>query len=142
MGIYDDMLSLKRPASAHPRMPREERAKQFMPFASLRGFGDEISERGRERTERRIPDEDEDRIKSAREKELAQKISAHPDVRVLLFVPALPGGTRGEYRVVKGRAARYDPVEHTVYLSGERVDLKDAVSIEFEQDDTEEQDGS
>lgn len=39
MGDYDDILHLQRPVSRkHPPMRREDRAKQFMPYASLRGF--------------------------------------------------------------------------------------------------------
>ena len=38
---YDDLLELPRPEpdpKRHPRMPRQERAAQFAPFAALTGF--------------------------------------------------------------------------------------------------------
>ena len=36
---YADIMDKERPTlPKHPTMPRETRAKQFMPFASLRGF--------------------------------------------------------------------------------------------------------
>ena len=47
MGRYDDIIGLERPVSLkHPPMPRPDRAKQFMPFAALRGFDDVIDDRG------------------------------------------------------------------------------------------------
>ncbi len=43
---YDDILHAERPRSAkHPPMSRPERAKQFLPFATLRGFGDLLTDR-------------------------------------------------------------------------------------------------
>ena len=46
MSAYSDIITLTRPVSArHPQMRRADRAKQFMPFASLRGYGDAIADR-------------------------------------------------------------------------------------------------
>ena len=42
MNPYEDMLHLNRPRSRHPVMERAQRAKQFMPFAALVGYGDEL----------------------------------------------------------------------------------------------------
>ncbi len=42
-GKYDDIINMKRPKSPnHPKMPIENRAAQFSPFAALTGFDDEI----------------------------------------------------------------------------------------------------
>ncbi|MBR2695830.1 hypothetical protein IKE86_02905 [Candidatus Saccharibacteria bacterium] len=32
---FSDIINLPRPASKHPKMPLEKRAKQFAPFAAL-----------------------------------------------------------------------------------------------------------
>ena len=46
MNAYSDMLALPRPVSArHPQMRRADRAKQFMPFAALRGYEETIEEK-------------------------------------------------------------------------------------------------
>ena len=46
MNAYCDIIAQPRPVSRrHPQMRRADRAKQFMPFAALRGFEDTISER-------------------------------------------------------------------------------------------------
>ncbi|MBQ8639221.1 MAG: hypothetical protein IJ468_08630 [Lachnospiraceae bacterium] len=40
---YDDIINLPRPVSArHPRMSNGERAKQFCPFAALKGFDEAV----------------------------------------------------------------------------------------------------
>ncbi len=39
MSAYDDMIHLSRPISCHPKMPRQDRAKLFAPFAALSGHG-------------------------------------------------------------------------------------------------------
>ena len=45
MNAYSDILALPRPVSRrHPQMRRADRAKQFMPFASLKGYDDTIRE--------------------------------------------------------------------------------------------------
>ncbi len=52
---YADILNLPRPEPArHRRMPAENRAAQFMPFAALTGYEDAIgktAEQVRERAE-------------------------------------------------------------------------------------------
>ena len=43
---YGDILELERPEPSpkHPRMSMVNRAKQFSPFAALRGYGDELEQ--------------------------------------------------------------------------------------------------
>ena len=131
MGGYDDIIGLERPKSSRPRMPRADRAKQFMPFASLRGFGDEIHEREEVREEKRTPGEDEAAEKNARVNELARVISSRPAVRVLLFVPRQAGSAEGKTVTLTGTASGYDPVERTVRISGKKVSLDDVYSLEI-----------
>ncbi|MBR6706580.1 MAG: hypothetical protein IKI84_07875 [Clostridia bacterium] len=131
MGRYDDIIGLERPLSSHVRMPRADRAKQFMPFASLRGFDDEIREREEVLEERRTPSEDEDAVKNARVNELARVISSHPAVRVLLFVPSRAGSGEGKTVWVTGTASGYDPAERTVRLSGRKISLDDVYRLEI-----------
>ena len=139
MGRYDDIIGLERPDSAHPRMPRADRAKQFMPFASLRGFGDEIREKEEVREDRRIPGEDEEAEKNARVNELARVISSHPAVRILLFVPRQTGSGEGKTVRLTGNASGYDPVDRTVLLSGRKISLDDVYSLEILSGDETEQ---
>ncbi len=59
MGRYDDIIGLDRPASKHPKMKTEDRAKIFAPFAALTGFEDVIEEKGTVYASRRILSEEE-----------------------------------------------------------------------------------
>ncbi len=50
---YADILNLPRPEPArHKRMPAENRAAQFMPFAALTGYEDAIGKTAEEVRER------------------------------------------------------------------------------------------
>ena len=41
---YDDIINLPHPESrTHPRMPIENRAAQFAPFAALTGYGETVA---------------------------------------------------------------------------------------------------
>ncbi len=52
-GKYDDIIDLPAPEPrTRPRMPREERAAQFSPFAALTGYEDVIEEAARLTAER------------------------------------------------------------------------------------------
>ena len=51
MSEYEDIIDLARPASVRPKMPREERAAQFAPFAALVGFARRVREMGAEHLE-------------------------------------------------------------------------------------------
>ena len=46
-GKYDDIIGLSRPESSRPKMPLNDRAAQFAPFAALTKFGEEIKESNR-----------------------------------------------------------------------------------------------
>ncbi|WP_130837485.1 hypothetical protein [Lachnoclostridium sp. Marseille-P6806] len=48
---YGDILPLDPPEPFRPRMPKQERAAQFMPFAALNGYEELIREAAREAME-------------------------------------------------------------------------------------------
>lgn len=51
MRRYGDILPLEPPEPSRPRMPKRERAAQFMPFAALNGYEESIREAAREAME-------------------------------------------------------------------------------------------
>ena len=58
---YEDIINLPHPTSKHfPRMPLEERAAQFSPFAALTGYDALIRETARENVSLFEPDEADD----------------------------------------------------------------------------------
>lgn len=58
MNRYEDIINLSRPVSNHPKMPIENRAKEFMPFAALTGYNESIIEEGRLVDSKRILSKD------------------------------------------------------------------------------------
>lgn len=44
MGMYDDIINLRRPKSKHPKMSLYQRSAQFAPFAALTGFEEQVKE--------------------------------------------------------------------------------------------------
>ena len=89
MGKYDDILAMSRPAysAKHPPMARADRAKQFMPFASLRSFDDVIDDRQTLRVRRRQPSEDERETMDDCLRRIGEALSegVQPEVSLLLF---------------------------------------------------------
>ncbi len=49
---YDDIINLPHYEPKHPRMPLQNRAAQFAPFAALNGHGAAISEAARMTSDR------------------------------------------------------------------------------------------
>ena len=45
MGKHDDIINMDRPKLKRARMPVEDRAKIFAPYAALKGFEESIEER-------------------------------------------------------------------------------------------------
>lgn len=130
MGLYDDLLDLPRPVSkVHPPMPRADRAKQFMPFAALRGYEDVINQRQEIFTPYlELGEEQRDRL-DARIWRLREALSAgsRPTVRIVYFVPR-PGQEMeetpmGHYRVLTGAARRIDPERQTLLMDGQAISL-------------------
>lgn len=63
MGKYDDIIGLSRPKTMRPAMPVADRAKIFMPFAALRGYGEAIGEQQRQFAERvELSDEEQEKL--------------------------------------------------------------------------------
>ncbi len=125
MGPYDDILGLERPVSGkHPPMPRPDRAKQFMPFAALRGFDDEIDDRGTLRTRRKVLSEDEREALDGTVRKLTRLLDAgeRPEVALTVFTPDL---TRtdgenewGSYTGITGAMDRIRSMEREIRVDG------------------------
>ena len=131
---YDDILNLERPTSAHPSMPRADRAKQFMPFASLRGFDDVIDDRGTLRDRRLELSEDEREVLDERIGKVTALLAngSQPLVTLRLFIPDPTRSAEwGTYRDVTGHAEKIRPVEREIRIDGcwYSLDMTDGISI-------------
>ena len=132
---YADILHAARPASEeslrkHPRMPLENRAKIFSPFAALRGYEQEIAREGwkMRRVERPTPSEEEIEKLSAK---LAQVMKGM-EVRVMYFqedTTDLSGRHMGCCCETSGRVETIDPVGQTIRVNGKVIPFADIQDI-------------
>ena len=139
MGKYDDMLYLSRPVSRrHEPMPRAERAKQFMPFAALKGYDDAISEKQiiyEPRME--LGNEQRDAL-DARLLSLHERLRAgeRPCVTILCFIPREDGVVSspplGQYRSFSGTAEKMNLEDQRLRLDGRWFPLGDIMEMEEE----------
>ena len=118
IAAYQDILTLSRPISNHPKMSIENRAKLFTPFSALRGFDIEILTQEQDRL--LMP---QISLASDREEEIYRVLNGlHQGdwATVTYFVPVkhIAQQLLGEYTVVSGEVKRVDDVEQLLVLEG------------------------
>lgn len=118
IAAYQDILTLSRPISKHPKMSIENRAKLFTPFSALRGFDIEILTQEQDRL--LMP---QISLASDREEEIYRVLNGlHQGdwATVTYFVPVkhIAQQLLGEYTVVSGEVKRVDDVEQLLVLEG------------------------
>lgn len=85
-GPYDDIINLPHHTSTtRPRMPRENRAAMFSPFAALTGYEAAIKETARLTDERIELSENMIEDLDAKLAILAEKVEEHPKIAVTYF---------------------------------------------------------
>lgn len=135
MGKYDDIINLGRPSSKREKMPVAERAKIFMPFSALTGYGDVIAEKQKITTERVVLSEE-------RKAELDYKIQMlreyshihNKKVKVCHFVRDVKvsqeeGQELGTYMELEGTLGKIDYVSRQVTIGETVISLADIVDI-------------
>lgn len=132
MQSYDDIIECERPElPQYPRMPVEDRAAQFSPFAALTGHSAAIEETARLTDGRKELEEDE----YERLDETLRVIRAHlqekPMVKIIYFVKdrRKQGGT---YRTRTDRITAVDEYRGILQIqSGEKISVKDIIELEY-----------
>lgn len=139
MPDYSDIISLSRPVSSHPPMAREHRAKQFAPFAALKGHGQMI------RDSEFVPDAyceltDERKEEICRVLEMIEQAGigkARATYYVPVFFPSSSASARiissspnGKYVEIQGEAW-INRMEGALYISGERIRFEDLYEVEI-----------
>ena len=138
MGKYDEIMHMSRPVSkVHPPMDRAARAKQFMPFAALTGYGDAIDETARLTDEKLDLTEDQLRLLDEKLNELRALLSRkpgnvqQPEVTFVWFEPD-ERKDGGAYVTRTGIVKKIDDTRRTVLLEDGILIPMDALSeIEF-----------
>ena len=130
-GPYDDIIHLPHPTSTkHPRMPIQDRAAIFSPFAALTGHSAAIAETARLTDRRMELDEDTKMELDLKQQVLNDIIEEHPEITVTWFRPD-ERKEGGAYVTTTGRLKKIDEVERTLVLTdGTVIPLADVVGIE------------
>lgn len=130
---YDDIIGLPHFTSqAHPRMPPENRAAQFAPFAALVGYDAAVQETAR-LTDRKIElDDDEKQLISGKLQRLQDNIEKLPEAVFTYFQPDKKKHG-GAYTVITGNVKKVDEYGRVIVLaSGEAIPIDDVLAIEGE----------
>ena len=128
---YSDILHLPHPVSEkHPRMPMQDRAAQFSPFAALTGYEEAIYETGRLTEEKTELGEEEKAILDRKQRLLLEKLDELPSLTVTFFVPD-EKKSGGRYITKTGNLKKLDPLEKWMLLTdGTKIPLENVKNIE------------
>lgn len=123
---YDDIMYLEHPTSLHhPRMPRENRAAQFAPFAALTGHADAVEETARITQERiELTDERKEQIN-----QVLQTLMVQDKVIAVYFLPDMMK-EGGSYQTVSGFVDKI--AENELWISDTKIPVQDLFSLELD----------
>lgn len=137
MGWYDDILHRNRPESAnHPPMSRAERAKQFMPFATLRGYGDALADREVLSDARAVGDDEAEAQLNRTLAELRRALNAGEKPRIVTEIYETDQSLRTHIRRLAGRAERLSIPDRTLRMDGRVLPLDDVKSLQILRDES------
>lgn len=126
MGRYQSIISMHRPVSEkHGKMGRVERAKQFAPFAALKGFEDAI---GRE-SRTLLPKPTLSKEMTEQIDQILRSIQAGDIVSISYFVQDDTVPQYGTVNVVSGVLQKIDTVERVAYIAGITIPLDDILDV-------------
>ena len=131
-GKYDAIMDLPHPTSTrHPRMPIQDRAAIFSPFAALSGYGAAIAETAR-RTDRRIELGEDTKAELDRKQAiLLEHITEQPEITVTWFQPdeTKDGGT---YAAITGRLRKIDGLARILWMTnGCAIPLENIIDLQM-----------
>ena len=128
---YEDILHLPHPVStAQPRMPLEDRAAQFSPFAALMGYEAALKETAR-LTDRFI-ELDEDRKQEIDRLlfYLQQHREEQVPVKITYFIPdARKAG--GNYRTMEGYVRKIEETSRSIWIKDTEIPIDRIYQIVF-----------
>ncbi len=129
---YADILDRERPrhedddfSRRHPKMPLEERAKIFMPFAALKGFGDMVARRSVVLENAGEASDDQMLEMDRTLKELQRQLDDGRPVTVSVrFFQPMDRDGRGQMQEAEGRLIRIDGLQGLLVLEDRSIPLK------------------
>ena len=121
MDKYDDIINLPHPTSLrHPRMPLEDRAAQFAPFAALTGHEAAIKETARLTDEKENLSDEVIAILNDKLNIIAENLGTDQTVDITYFVPD-EKKTGGAYVTYSGIVKKIDLYEHILIMTDKTV---------------------
>lgn len=119
-GPYRDIIQFHRPASKRVRMSVAHRAKQFAPFAALKGFEDCV----RKKEELYFPYQE---LSEESQEELNRKLHLlkyHEQITLTYFqeYPNHPGNV-GQYKKITGTVEYIDPLYRYIRIGDKEIDI-------------------
>lgn len=128
---YKDMLFLPHPdSSRHPRMPLQDRAAQFSPFAALTGYDDALKETARLTEHFAELDEDKKQEIDRQFFYLRQHQKEHPKIKITYFVPD-SRKEGGSYTVLEGSVKKMDENERCLWIEDEKIPLDTVYQLDL-----------
>ena len=130
---YNDIINLPHHISTvHPHMSLHDRAAQFLPFAALTGYEDEIKETGRLTKERISLSESEIESLNERLHILLEEQRSQPKISVTYFVQD-EKKAGGAYETTEGYVKRIDEYKRVVVMTdGLQIAMEDIIGLEGE----------
>lgn len=127
---YEAIMGAPRPVCAdRPRMPLQQRAAQFAPFAALTGYDEVLAETARQTEAEIYLDEGEIMEINRRLRQIRQNLAASPPVEVKVFFPD-DRKSGGSYRTIQSRVLKIDEYRQKMMLeNGEVVLFANIVSL-------------
>ena len=131
---YEDIINLPHPEPrTHPRMPRENRAAQFAPFAALSGYEDAVNETARLTDERIELNEDaKDALNDAmRRIQFSLQKGEYPSLEIAYFIPD-ERKAGGRYETVSGMVRKLDAgIGYLFLMDGQQIRIQDIFSVKL-----------
>lgn len=129
---YDDIINLPYIKSdKHPPMSAAERAAQFLPFAALTGYDDEIKETARLTDERIVLSEDAILSLNMQLAFLSANLVNRPNVDIVFFKED-ETKSGGSYMHTQGCVKKIDEIESLVVMEDQsKISINDIIEINF-----------
>lgn len=129
---YQDIIKRQRPQSGrHGGMSDQNRAKQFLPFAALKGYEEALQQKEKQMVARAELSEEGLEELDRQLHILLDQLSRgrHPMVRAVCFQKS--SGQQGEYVQVTGMAVTADLSARWLQIVDRQVSFADIRSLEF-----------
>lgn len=111
---YDDLIYQERPVyTKHGRMKRSERAKQFAPYAALKGYEKAIQQQEIQFTPKKILSEN----RKEELDRLLRQVQTGDTIKVTYY-------TSGAYQKIEGAVGKIDANGHALFVDGKRIPVE------------------